>query len=147
MQYFCLHGILPFSKSYPEIESTWPTAKCRGRKSFDTWYYIVTCATLCVSFSSKSKAINIFPKYVRMLSIFFSMVHPYMDLKVWGLDCMKAPSFRVRVIGLVFVSKSASLTLKQVPTCIRKPKTNTFYKSIKFAHWLFLVVLDGFRLF
>ena len=64
MQYFCLHGILPFSKSYPEIESTWPTAKCRGRKSFDTWYYIVTCATLCVSFSSKSKAINVFPKHI-----------------------------------------------------------------------------------
>ena len=64
MQYFCLHGILPFSKSYPEIESTWPTAKCRGRKSFDTWYYIVTCATLCVSFSSKLKAINVFPKHI-----------------------------------------------------------------------------------
>ena len=64
MQYFCLHGILPFSKSYPEIESTWPTAKCRGRKSFDTWYYIVTCATLYVSFSSKSKAINVFPKHI-----------------------------------------------------------------------------------
>ena len=60
---------------------------------------------------------------------------------------MKAPSFRVRVTGLVFVSKSASLTLKQVPTCIRKPKTNTFDKSIKFVHWLFLIVLDGFRLF
>ena len=67
MQYFCLHGILPFSKSYPEIESTWPTAKCRGRKSFDTWYYIVTCATLCVSFSSKSKAINVFPKHILKL--------------------------------------------------------------------------------
>ena len=64
MQYFYLHGILLFSKSYPEIESTWPTAKCKGRKSFDTWYYIVTCATLCVSFSSKSKAINVFPKHI-----------------------------------------------------------------------------------
>ena len=67
IQYFCLHGILPFSKSYPEIESTWPTAKCRGRKSFDTWYYIVTCATLCVHFSLKSKAINIFPKHILKL--------------------------------------------------------------------------------
>ena len=64
MQYFCLHGILPFSKSYPEIESTWPTAKCRGRKSFDTWYYIVTCAMLCVNVSSKSKAINTFSKHI-----------------------------------------------------------------------------------
>ena len=67
MQYFCLHSILPFSKSYPEIESNSPTAKCRGRKSFDTWYYIVTCATLCVNFSLKSKAINIFPKHILKL--------------------------------------------------------------------------------
>ena len=52
------------SRSYLEIESTWPTAKCRGRKSFDTWYYIVTCATLCVNFSSKSKAINVFSKHI-----------------------------------------------------------------------------------
>ena len=36
----------------------------RGRKSFDTWCYIVTCAMLCVSFSSKSKAINVFPKHI-----------------------------------------------------------------------------------
>ena len=64
MQFFCLHGILPFSKSYPEIESIWRTAKCRGRKSFETSYYIVTCATLCVSLSSKSKAINVFPKHI-----------------------------------------------------------------------------------
>ena len=30
---------------------------------FNTWYYIVTCTMLCVSFSSKLKAINVFPKY------------------------------------------------------------------------------------
>ena len=60
---------------------------------------------------------------------------------------MTASGFRVRVIGLVFVFKSASLVLKQDPTCIRKPMTNTFEKSIKFLHWLFLVVLDGFRSF
>ena len=35
-----------------------------GRKSFNTWYYIVTCGTFCVSFSSKSKAINVFPKHI-----------------------------------------------------------------------------------
>ena len=64
MQYFWLHGILPFSKSYREIESTWSTAKCRARKFFDTWYYIVTCATLCVSFLSKSEVINVFPKHI-----------------------------------------------------------------------------------
>ena len=64
---FFFTQILPFSKSYPELESTWPTAKCRGRNSFDTWYYIVTCATLCVNFSSKSKAINVFPKHIQKL--------------------------------------------------------------------------------
>ena len=42
MQYFCLHSILPLFKSYREIGSTWSTAKCRGKKSFDIWYYIVT---------------------------------------------------------------------------------------------------------
>ena len=60
---------------------------------------------------------------------------------------MTSSGFRVRVIGLVFVFKSASVVLKQVPTCIRKPKTNTFDKSIKFLHWLSLVFLDGFRSF
>ena len=63
MQYFCLRGILPFSKSYPEIESTWPTTKCRGGKSFDILHYIVTYATLCASFSSKSNS-NVFPKHI-----------------------------------------------------------------------------------
>ena len=53
IQHFSLHGILSFSKSYPETESPWPTAKCRERKSFDMWYLII-CATLCVIFSSKS---------------------------------------------------------------------------------------------
>ena len=60
---------------------------------------------------------------------------------------MTASGFRVRVACLVFVFKPASLVLKQVPTCIRKPNTNTFDKSIKFLHLLFLVVLDGFRSF
>ena len=60
---------------------------------------------------------------------------------------MKASSFIIRVTGLVFVFKSESLVLKQVPTCIRKLKTNTFDKSIKFLQWLFLVVLNGFRSF
>ena len=57
----------PFSKSYPEIESIWPNATCRGRKSFDTWYYIVTCATLCVRFLPRSKALNVFPKHILKL--------------------------------------------------------------------------------
>ena len=45
-------------------EHRWPTAKCKGRKSFDPWYYIVTCATLYVSFSPKLKATNVFPKHI-----------------------------------------------------------------------------------
>ena len=61
-QYFCLHSILLFFKSYSEIETTLLTAKFRGRKSFDTWYHIVTFATLGVRFSSKSKGIIFFPK-------------------------------------------------------------------------------------
>ena len=64
MQYFCLRGILPFSNSYREIEITSSTAECRGRKFFDTWYYVDTCATLCVSFLSKSEAINVFPEHI-----------------------------------------------------------------------------------
>ena len=79
--------------------------------------------------------------------LLFSMVHCYMDLKVWSLDCMTASGFRVWVTGLGFVFKSATLVLKWVPTCIWKLKTNAFDKSIKFLHWLFLVVLDGFRSF
>ena len=58
------HRHVPFSRSYTEIESTWLTAKYPWRKSFGTWYYIVTCTTLCVTFSSKSKAINVFPKHI-----------------------------------------------------------------------------------
>ena len=42
----------------------WLTARCRRRKSFDTWYNIVICATLCVSFSSNSKTTNVFPKHI-----------------------------------------------------------------------------------
>ena len=69
---------------------------------------------------------------------------------------MTVSAFRVQVTGLVFVFKLASLTLKQVPTCIPKPKTNTFDKSIKFLHWfqmvlgclrLFQITLGWFRLF
>ena len=40
------------------------TAKCSLRKPFDTWYYIAICATLYLSFSSKSKATNVFPKHI-----------------------------------------------------------------------------------
>ena len=66
--------------------------------------------------------------------------------KVQGLDYVTAPVFRVRVTGLVFCFlKSASLTVNWGPTCDQKPKTNTFDESIKLLHWLFLVVLNGFR--
>ena len=82
MEYFCLYDILPFSKSYPEIESTRATAKCRGRKSFDTWHYIVTCATtLCVSFSSKSKAFNVFQ------NIFWNQKHVTINSSKEEITC------------------------------------------------------------
>ena len=42
----------------------WSTAKCRRRKSTDTWYNTVICATLCVNFLLKSKATNVFPKHI-----------------------------------------------------------------------------------
>ena len=46
-----------------------------------------------------------------------------------------------------FVFKSASFVLNRVPISVWKPKKNTFDKSIKFLNCLFLVVVDGFRLF
>ena len=67
--------------------------------------------------------------------LIFSIIHSYMDLNVGGLDCMTTSGFRVRVTGLVFIFKSVSLVLKQVAACIRKTKTNTFDKSIKFLHF------------
>ena len=36
-------------------------------KKFDTWHYIVICAKLCLSFSSKSQATNVFPKQILKL--------------------------------------------------------------------------------
>ena len=64
---------------------------------------------------------------------------------------MTASGFRVRVTGLVFVFKSVSLALKQVPTCIWKPET--FDKSVNFILVVFgrfiqfQVVLDRFSSF
>ena len=63
IQYFYLHDILPFSKSHSEIASTWTTARCKRGKSSDV-IVIVICATLCVGFSSKSKATSVIPKRI-----------------------------------------------------------------------------------
>ena len=49
------------SKSYPETESTW-SAESAG--FWHITYYMVTCATLCVSFSPKLTATDAFPKYI-----------------------------------------------------------------------------------
>ena len=64
-------------------------------------------------------------------------------------DCMTESGFRVLAAGLVFVFKSTPLVLKQVPTCIGKPKTNTFDKSSFYSgyFWSFQMVLGRFRLF
>ena len=67
-----------------------------------------------------------------------SMVHCFMCLKVQSLDCMTESGFRVRVF------LSVSSVLNRAPTCVKKPRANTFDESIKFIHWLFLVILDGF---
>ena len=77
IQHFCLHGILPFSMCLfhlviflipldPEIESFGPTAKCKGRKSFDTWYYIVICVTVCVSFHQNRKQLMFFQNILKL---------------------------------------------------------------------------------
>ena len=77
--------------------------------------------------------------------LIFSIVHSYMDLNVWGLDCITTWGFRVRVTGLNFVFRSVSLVLKQVPDCIRKTKTNTFDNSIKFSHFTSFLHYRFFR--
>ena len=63
---------------------------------------------------------------------------------------MTTLGFRVRVTDLVFVFRSASLVLKQVSICIRKPLISqlSFYNIVIFScfRW-FLVVLDAFRMF
>ena len=49
-----------------------------------------------------------------------------------------------------FIEKSASLTLKQVPTCIRKPKTNTLSQLSSYNGCVlgcFQIVLGRFRSF
>ena len=61
---FCLHGVLPLQI----IPWNWEhliNRKVQEKKIF--WHvilHIVTCATLCVSFLSKSEAINVFPKHI-----------------------------------------------------------------------------------
>ena len=78
------------------------------------------------------------------------MAHYYIALKVQGLYFMTASDFRFRVTGFAFcfqVCISGPEPMNRVPTCIRKPQTNTSDESIKSLEWLFLVVLDDFRLF
>ena len=62
---------------------------------------------------------------------------------------MTASGFRVTATVLVFGFKLASLVLKEVPTYIRKPKTNTFDKSILSFYigyfWSFQMVSGRFR--
>ena len=72
-----------------------------------------------------------------------SLLHGPKDVRSRLYDSVK---FRVQVT--VFVFKSASLVLKQIPTCIQKPKTNTFDKTIcpkMCAQKCLNVVLNGHR--
>ena len=65
LEFYChIFNLIFLLESYSEIKSTWSTAKCRWRKSFNTWYYIFIYAMLCLSFSSKSKATKVFPKHI-----------------------------------------------------------------------------------
>ena len=45
-------------------------AKCKQRKFFDKWYYIVICPKLCICFSSKSKDTNVSPKHILKLKAY-----------------------------------------------------------------------------
>ena len=69
-QNFCDHIFISIflltrhSSVFQIIPWNWSTGKSRRRKSSDTWYYIVICTTLCVSFLSKSQATNVFPKHI-----------------------------------------------------------------------------------
>ena len=61
-QYFCLHGILPFSKSYLQNETP-DQPQSAGEESLLT----LDITTLCVTFSVKSEATNVFPKHILKL--------------------------------------------------------------------------------
>ena len=60
IQYFSLYDILPSQSHALKLIKR----KVQVRKSFDSWYNTVICATLCVNFSSKSKATNVSPKHI-----------------------------------------------------------------------------------
>ena len=62
MQYFCL---IRHASVFQIIPWNWKhltNLKVQEKKVF--WHLIVICATHCVSFSSKSKAINVFLKHI-----------------------------------------------------------------------------------
>ena len=95
-----------FSKTYSEIEIMWPINSSKDVLSCDSKELFV------------QRFVKVFCKQPLLI---FSMVHSYMDLKVYGLDCMTASGFRVQITGLVVLFKLPSLALKHVPTCIQKP--------------------------
>ena len=53
---------------------------------------------------AKTLILPILKNISKRLLFNFLMVHSYMDPKVYGLDCIIASGFRIRVSGLVFVS-------------------------------------------
>ena len=53
-----------YSSAFQIMSRSWSTVKCRQRKSSDARYNIIICANLCISFSSKSKASNVFSKHI-----------------------------------------------------------------------------------
>ena len=125
MQYFSLHGILPFSKSYRENESTWSIAKWRRRKSFDTWYYIVTCATLCVSFFYQNR------KQLFFQNIFWNRMHVNNQFKqerncfiTWQFLIKIESTWRRKIkeqaLQLILLYRGNTVRSSQRRCCIRK---------------------------
>ena len=80
-----------------------------------------------------------------------SLLHGSKGLKIQGLDCMTAQASGSKSQVQFFLFKLTYFVLNRFPTCVCKPKTNTFHESIKFLHWLFLesfqMVSGSFRWF
>ena len=123
---------VPFSKSYPKNESLWPTAECRERKSFDMWYYTVTCATLCVRFSSRSKAINVFPKHILKSKARDQSIHArkklfchviannYLSNVLFKIECTWRHEIKVQAPQLSLVYLGRTFRSIHWGCCIRK---------------------------
>ena len=60
IQYYCLHGILPFSKSCPEVDQP----QSAGEESLLTRDITLSFMQHCAIFPLKLKSTNVFPKNI-----------------------------------------------------------------------------------